>query len=195
MTSRRQVQTGARLRRLLALAVAAGAVACAVGGCAALPEDAPIIEQLDSETGITVARLGRPVELYRETFLKQPAGRFAFIGPFETNSMGARELYLWVALPVDPSGSEPIVEADGAALPLGTAAREASFAGLRKSPYRIPTPWSAMYYYKMDAAMLARLAEARTLTIRVVENTKDGTANTVFTAPMNDSHLKDFAAR
>ena len=64
---------------------------------APLPDDAPVVEQLDPETGLTVARLGRPLELYRETFRKDTTERFAFLGPFETNQMGQRELFLWVA--------------------------------------------------------------------------------------------------
>src|SRR5687767_1330271 len=104
MTSGRRTQTGARLRRFLGATLAGLWLA----GCAALPEDAPVIEQLDSETGVTIARLGKPMELYRETFLQDAAGRFAFFGPFETNQMGNRELFLWIALPLDPAqGAEP----------------------------------------------------------------------------------------
>src|SRR5688572_16691246 len=171
MTSRRRSQTGPRLRQLLA-----GIFAIAVlSGCATLPEDATVFEQLDSETGVTVTRLGRPIELYRETWVQEATGKFAFLGPFETNQMGNRELYLWVALPVDPSaGVEPVIELDGQALSLGSVGRAADFAGLRKSPYKIPTPWSAMYYYKIDSALVARLAEATALSMRTVATAKDG---------------------
>src|ERR1041384_2152425 len=79
----------------LALAAILGAA-----GCAAAPEDAAVMERLDSETGVPVSRMGRPVELYRDTFLQEAAGRFAFIAPFETNQMGTREDFLWVALPI-----------------------------------------------------------------------------------------------
>ena len=49
------------------------------------------------------------------------AERFAFLGPFETNQLGSRALYLWVALPMEnPGGSSaPTVFVDGAALNLG----------------------------------------------------------------------------
>src|SRR5688572_23706256 len=112
----------------------------ALGACAAVPNDSPVVEQLDAETGATVARLGRPVELYRETFVQDAASRFAFLGPFETNQMGTRELYLWVAVPIDsPAGSEPpALEADGKPIALATPGRDADFAGLRSSPYKIP---------------------------------------------------------
>jgi hypothetical protein len=170
--------------------------AMALAGCAALPEDGPLVERLDEQTGVTVARLGQPLELYRETFLKEAAGRFAFLAPFETNQMGARQLFLWLALPVDPApGLEPVVELNGAVLTLELAGREAQAAGLTRSPYKIPTPWSAMYYYKIDGALMARLADASQLTIRVTEATKTGTVKTIFAAPVVDSRLKDFAAR
>ena len=193
MTSRRRSQTAPRLRQFLA-----GIFAIAVlSGCATLPQDATVFEQLDAETGVTVTRLGRPIELYRETWIQEATGKFAFLGPFETNQMGNRELYLWVALPVDPSaGVEPVIELDGQALSLGSAGRAADFAGLRKSPYKIPTPWSAMYYYKIDSALVARLAEATALSMRTVATAKDGSAvKTLYAAKMEDSRLKEFAQR
>src|SRR5688572_10382134 len=113
--------------------------------CAALPEDAPIVEQLDSETGTTVTRLGRPIEVYRESFQQDPAGRFAFLAPFETNLMGKRELFVWIAVPIEPvPDSVPEVDVNGSTLALGAHSRSADFATLHKSPYKIPTPWSAM---------------------------------------------------
>lgn len=168
-----------------------------LGACAALPDDAPVVEQLDTETGATVARLGRPIEFYRETFLQEPAGRFAFLGPFETNQMGKRELFLWLAVPVEPvADSLPVVEVNGAVLALGTPGRTADFAGVHKSPYKIPTPWSAMYYYKVDAAVVARLGEATSLTIRVEEPGKSGTIMTLYSTEVAaDARLKDFASR
>ena len=178
------------------LAVTVMTLALGVSGCAALPEDAPVMERLDTETGVTVSRLGSPVELYRDTFLQDPAGRFAFIAPFETNQMGAREQFLWVALPITPAPDhDPAIEIDGAALTLAVAGRDAQAAGLAKSPYKIPTPWSAMYYYKLDEALVARLGEASQITIRVTEATKKGLAKTVFSAPVTDTRLKEFSAR
>jgi hypothetical protein len=175
------------------LALVAG---MAIAGCAALPEDAPLMERLDADTGVTVSRLGKPVELYRDTFRQEAAGRFAFFAPFETNLMGTREPFLWVALPVTPApGMDPSIEINGAVLPLTIAGRDAQAAGLAKSPYKIPTPWSAMYYYKIDDAVLATLGDATQITIRVTEATKAGTSKTVFSAPIADTRLKDFASR
>lgn len=193
MTSRRVSQTAFQTVRFVLAIVASGWLA----SCAALPDDAPVVEQLDTETGVTVARLGRPIELYRETFLQDPAGRFAFIGPFETNLMGQRELFLWIAVPIEPvANAVPVIEVNGTALTLGVPGRAADFAGLHKSPYKIPTPWSAMYYFKIDADLVTRLGEATRLVIRVVETAKSGNVKTVFaTDTGTDPRLKDFAAR
>lgn len=169
-----------------------------LGACAALPDDAPVVEQLDPDTGATITRLGHPIELYRETFVKDATGRFAFVGPFETNQMGNRELFLWVAAPLEsPADADPpSVEVDGKALSLGAPGRAADFAGLKQSPYRIPTPWSSMYYYKVDAAVMATVTGARELTVRVAESTKDGVVRTRFATQVDaDSALKEFAAR
>jgi hypothetical protein len=195
MTSRRRTPTGACLRGLLALTLSASVATATFTGCAALPEDAPVMEQLDEQTGITIGRLGKPIELYRETFQRDPAGRFAFLAPFETNSMGRRELFLWVAIPVTiAEGTQPDVELNGKALPLGIPVRSAEAAGLSSSPYRIPTPWSAMFYYRVDAELIAKLSEAGTLAVRVSEAAKEATVITVFAATVADTRLKEFAA-
>ncbi len=156
-----------------------------------------MVEQLDTETGTTIARLGRPLELYRETYLQDPSGRFAFFGPFETNQMGKRESFLWIAVPMEPvAESVPVIEVNGAPLSLGTPGRAADFAGIHKSPYKIPTPWSAMYYFRVDSDLVARLGEATKVTIRVLETAKSGDINSVFALDVGaDARLKDFAAR
>ena len=172
--------------------------ALTLAGCAALPDDAAVVEQLDDETGATISRLGRPLELYRETFVQDSTGRFAFFGPFETNQMGARELFLWLAVPIDsPADAEPpTIEVNGKPVTLGAPGRAADFAGLRTSPYKVPTPWSSMYYFKIDAALLATLGDAHDLAIRVGESTKEGTIRTMFTTPVGaDARLREFAAR
>ena len=179
---------------------AAGAlllVTVLLGACAAVPDDSPVVEDLDSETGLTVARLGRPVELYRETFRQDSTGRFAFIGPFETNHMGKRDLFLWVALPVEnpAAAATPAILVDGKALSLGEPGRSPDFAGLSKSPYKIPTPWIAMFYFHLDNAALTRLGEAHSLEIDVTESTAEGTTRKlVYVAQIEaDPRQKDFA--
>jgi hypothetical protein len=178
-----------------ALAVCASALLVA---CAALPDDAPVVEQLDTETGATVARLGRPFELYREAHVQSDAtGRFAFIGPFETNQMGQRELFLWLAVPIEPMpDSVPTVEVNGKALTLGVPGRAADFAGVHRSPYKIPMPWSTMYYFKTDAATVALLGEATDIVVRTLEPGKNGPISTQFSAKVAaDTRFKEFAAR
>jgi hypothetical protein len=192
MTSRRRSQTRSRAFRFTLVAV----TSAMLGACAALPDDASVVEHLEPETGVTITRLGHPIELYRETFLKDPAGRFAFLAPFETNQMGQRANFLWIAVPIEPvADSVPVVEINGAAVALDTPGRSADFAGINKSPYKIPTPWSAMYYFKVDADLVAQLGEATKLTLRMLETAKSGTVKTVFeTEVMADTRLKDFAA-
>ncbi len=197
MTSRRQAPTGGGVRKFLARALAPWCVGVMMASCAALPEDAPVMEQLDEDTGLTIARLGHPMELYRETFQRDPSGRFAFLAPFETNQMGSRELYLWTALPVDiAAGTEPDLELDGHKLALGTPSRDASAAGLRHSPYKIPTPWSAMFYYKIDADVVAKLA-ARYHALHPRDRSRSRTAPRSPCSPRRSPTRasKDFAAR
>jgi hypothetical protein len=184
-------------RRSLRVTVLLAAVAI-ISGCAALPDDAPIVENLDPETGVTVARLGRPLELYRETARQDSVERFAFLGPFETNQMGKRELFLWVAVPLEnPAGSaQPTILIDNTALELGDAGKAADFAGLRSSPYHIPTPWLAMYYYRIDADVITRLAAARDLRIKAVDQAAKGPLELEYAgAPAGDQRLAKFAAR
>jgi hypothetical protein len=85
---------------------------------------------------------------------------------------------------------------NGTVLLLGSPGRSADFATLHKSPYKIPTPWSAMYYFKVDDTVVARLAEATDIAIRVVEVGKDGPIKTLFAVKIEtDTRLKDFASR
>ena len=198
MTRRRDLSTQRSTTRTgQARFIVVATIAILLGACAALPDDAPVVEQLGSETGTTVTRLGHPIEVYRESFVQEPAGRFAFIAPFETNLMGKRELFVWVAVPVEPvADSLPIVEVNGSVLTLGAPGRSADFATLHTSPYKIPTPWSAMYYFKVDESIVEQLAQASNITIRVLEVGKAGTIKTLFAVKLeNDTRLKDFAAR
>ena len=170
----------------------------ALGACATLPQDQPVFEQLDADTGVTITRLGKPVEVYRELVPSVYTDRFAFLAPFETNQMGKREYFLWLAVPVDPalSGSIPTVDVDGSALTLDTPGRDADFAGLTKSPYKLPAPWSVLYYFKVDGDLITRLGNAQSLAIHMMEPTKNGPAEAQFTLKIvDDPRLKEFAAR
>jgi hypothetical protein len=173
-------------------------VSTLLSACASVPDDAPVVEKLDTDTGLTVARLGQAVELYRESGAKDASGKFAFLGPFETNQMGSRELYLWIAIPAElPEGeAPPIVEIDGKPVALGAPGRSPDFAGLHKSPYKIPTPWSSNYFYRVDGALVDQLGAATELGIRFTEPTRDGSLKSFFTVKIvADERLKEFAAR
>jgi hypothetical protein len=52
-----------------------------------------------------------------------------------------------------------------------------------------------MYYYKVDAALIATLAEAKDLYIRAPEITKTGPKITLFAGKVEDARLAEFAAR
>ncbi|MEO8064699.1 MAG: hypothetical protein ABI821_18345 [Pseudomonadota bacterium] len=193
MTSRREAETGFQGARFLA-----GMVALALAACATLPQDHPVYEQLDADTGVTIARIGKPVELYRESVPSVYTDRFAFLAPFETNQMGTREAFLWLALPIDPSMTDtvPTMEVDGSPVAFGTAGREPGFAGLAKSPYKVPAPWSVMFYFKTDRELITRLGAAQSLTIRMMEPTKNGPVEAQFAVKIvSDPRLKEFAAR
>ena len=193
MTSRRFLETARSAARFTFIAVAG-----LLGGCAALPDDAAVVEQLDPETGLTIARLGRPIELYRETFRKDTTNKFAFFGPFETNQMGRRELYLYVALPLQDPASKitPVISADGTPLALGEPGRAPDFAGLQHSPYKIPMSWIATYFYKIDRDLVTRLGGAASLRIQVTEPTKEGTLKNDYSAQLaGDPRLREFSDR
>jgi hypothetical protein len=169
-----------------------------LAACATLPEDQPVLEKLDADTGVTIARIGKPIELYREFAPNGHTDRFAYIAPFETNLMGQRATFLWVAVPVDPAlkDSPPGVDVNGTALALGAPGQSADFAGLTKSPYKIPTPWSVLYYFKADADVIAKLGESQRLVVRMPEASKTGTIEARFAFEVAaDTRLKDFAAR
>jgi hypothetical protein len=85
---------------------------------------------------------------------------------------------------------------DGNAVALGAPGRQPDFAGLAKSPYKVPAPWSVMYYFKAGNELVARLGAAQSLTIRMTEPTKSGPVEAQFAVKLvDDPRLKEFAAR
>ncbi|HET9864277.1 MAG TPA: hypothetical protein VFP37_12590 [Steroidobacteraceae bacterium] len=194
MTSRRRAIFAPNAVRLPCLAL----VVLALAACAALPNDAPVVEQLDEETGLTITRLGRPLELYRDFLRRDAPGKFTFLAPFETNQMGAREPYLWLAIPLeDPEASvTPAVSVDGVRLDLPAPGRAADAAGLRRSPYKVPMSWAATFYYRIDAQLVEKLGAARTLVVQVTEPTRTGPLSTEYSLQVGqDPRLREFAAR
>ncbi len=73
----------------------------------------------------------------------------------------------------------------------------AQFAGLRAAPYRLPTPWSTTWYFKVDADTIARLGESSRLAVRVPEAARDGTTVTTefFVELKDEPRLRTFANR
>jgi hypothetical protein len=136
-------------------------------GCASLPENA-VAERLDERTGTTVTAMQRPVELVSTEPRGSNSDPFAYVAPFETNRMGARQLYLWVAAPDERGGAGvPVVLLGNEPLalrPLGTDPRA---AGLASFPYAAPAPWSAQQVYQIDEAALRSLAAAASIDITV----------------------------
>ena len=89
-----------------------------------------------------------------------------------------------------------MVRVNGAAFELAAPALAPDIAGLRESPYKIPMPWVQMYYYRIDAAQLARLGEARQLRIEVMEETRAGPRKVEYSADVgSDPRLREFAGR
>ena len=192
MTSTRVL--GSDLRRMTLALLSLAAI---LGGCASLPDDAPVVDQLDEQTGLTIARIGRPLELYVESPRADPGSRFGFFAPFMTNQMGTRQPFLWVALPVEPAANPPkaTVTVDGAALTLGDAGHTPDYAGLAKPPYKISTPWFATYYFRLDPAMVQTLGNANEIAVQVTEDTRSGPVESRFTLKIGgDPRLRDFAA-
>lgn len=142
------------------LGLAAFAVLLAMVGCAAAPVNVPE-ELLDEATGTTLTRLVTPVELTSIEPRGANADPFAYVAPFETNRMGERRLYLWLAIPDEQKrGAVPVVQLDGARLEAGAPLPDVRAAGLARWPYAAPAPWSAVHVFQIEATQLAALASA-----------------------------------
>jgi len=138
-----------------------------LGGCAAVPDNT-VAEQLDERTGTTVTRIERPIELVSTEPRGSNTDPFAYVAPFETNRMGQRQLYLWVAVPDERGGAQPpVVIAGGAALTLTPRGSDAKALTLAAFPYDSPAPWSAINVYSIDEATLRTLAAAGTIDVTV----------------------------
>lgn len=175
-------------RRMLRVAPLVAVLALA--GCAAAPVNAPQ-ELLDEATGTTLTRLAAPVELTSIEPRGANADPFAYVAPFETNRMGERRLYLWIAIPDEQKrGTGASLDLDGARLEAGAPLVDARAAGLARWPYADPAPWSAVRVFALDAAQLAALARASEL--RLV----DSGSNLAFAARMpSPGVIAEFAAR
>ncbi len=145
----------------------------ALCACAPLATE-PTVETVDEHTGVTVARIVRPVELLLDG--RGGSGDpFAFLAPFETNRMGNRALYLWTAVPQGPAGTlRPVLMVDGETLSLIPVDAQFEMLGLSREPYTAPTPWSVANLFSVERSQLERLARATRAEL-LVEGA-DGTA-------------------
>jgi hypothetical protein len=111
-------------------AAVSGLVAAVLGACAALPPTEPVSEKLDPDTATTVTVLSQPIELFSQTSRGKQNDPFAYIAPFETNRMGARDLFLWVSTPQAQGAlTQPRVICNGQPLALQPLSKDAGAAG------------------------------------------------------------------
>jgi hypothetical protein len=147
--------------------VATAMLLCAaLAGCAARPAN-DVRELLDEATGTTLTRIEAPVELTTTAPRGANSDPFAYVAPFETNRMGKRERWLWIAVP-DERGDAgvPRLSVGGRELELG-APLDSRGAGLQAPPYREPAPWSAQHLFRLDDAALSALSDGGEWRLRV----------------------------
>jgi len=177
---------------------AAGAVACGLaaallGACATIASEGPVSEKLDPDTATTVTTLKRPIELLSQTSRSKQTDPFAYIAPFETNRMGARDLFLWISTPQaqgqltppqvlcngQPLTLQPLSQDTGAAgvhagpgdnvAPAGASGApvkvDLSQLSLSRAPYEAPVPWSTQWYFRLPADSLKCLADAEGISL------------------------------
>jgi hypothetical protein len=149
-------RTPIHLRRLGPLGMA-----LLLAACATPPE--PAAERLDRETGTTLTRMPKPIELVATLHRGEGADPFAFVAPFITNRMGAHSYFLWISSPGDrPIEAGPELYCDGAAVALG-AGVPLPTAELSARPYDQPVPWSSDRYFEIDAQGLRDFGACRRL--------------------------------
>ncbi|MFL6600554.1 MAG: hypothetical protein ACJ8R9_04420 [Steroidobacteraceae bacterium] len=169
-----------------------GMAAGLLAACAATPTE-PVSEKLDPDTATTVTTLSRPIELLSQTNRNKQTDPFAYIAPFETNRMGARDLFLWVSTPQavgqltqpqvlcngQPLSLEPLSQESGSevahagtggnvapgAAPGETVKVDLSKLSLSRAPYEAPVPWSTQWYFRLPAESLKCLADAEGISL------------------------------
>jgi hypothetical protein len=136
-----------------------------------MPATEPVAEKLDPDTAVTVTVLSSPIELYSQSSRSKQTDPFAYLAPFETNRMGAKELFLWVSTPQAQGAlTQPQVLCNGQAVELkplaqdGAGVAEAGKGGdfggvgadgkaikvdlsklsLSRAPYEAPVPWRGL---------------------------------------------------
>jgi hypothetical protein len=148
--------------------LAGGAVflALSVTGCTTAPVEAEN-ERLDSTTGTTLTLMPKPIELIVDKARGTKTDPFAYVAPFETNRMGAHEMFLWVSAPqVAGPLQVPQVFCGDTRMSLEKYDGTMKDIGLSSPPYKAPAPWSAQWYFRLSGEVLDCLATATR--IRVV---------------------------
>jgi hypothetical protein len=185
LTPHRQ-QRSCYARAALLLAVAA------LAGCAARPAN-DIREQLDEASGTTLTRMDAPVELTTTTPRGANADPFAYVGAFETNRMGKRERWLWIAVPDERGDARlPELSVAGRELALGSPVTNRG-AGLVTAPYPKPAPWSTEHLFRLDDVSLTALASGAEWRLRVPR--RDAAALEFAGRPEPADLLRRFAER
>lgn len=145
----------------------AGSVAVLLSACATTPAE-PLVESLDPDTATTLIALKKPVELVAENLHTTAGDPFAFLAPFETDRMGNRIQYLWVAAPgVENQKIEPRLLCDGQPLTLSPADDNPVSLGLSHLPYEKPAPWSVQWYFQLPPDSMKCLADAQSVTLEM----------------------------
>lgn len=143
-----------------------------LGACATTPTE-PVSETLDPDTATTVTTLSRPIELLSQGSRgDKQTDPFAYIAPFETNRMGAKELFLWVSTPqAQGELTQPQLLCNGQRVELQPLTSNSDALGARgvpgenvtggpgaapvkvdlaklnlsRAPYEAPVPWSTQW--------------------------------------------------
>jgi len=169
------------------------AFGCSLAACTT-PPVTPADERLDTNTGTTLTLMPRAVELVSLEPRGGQSDPFAYLGPFETNRMGERALFLWISAPEEGAGAEPPrVRCDDALLPLVPLAESLRSIGLSAAPYTAPAPWSAQWYFRMPEEALECLSGAHRLTIETL--TAGGVPERFAAGAEGLQALAQFAAR
>jgi hypothetical protein len=170
-----------------------GCALAALAGCAAAPTDADS-EQLDANTGTTLTRMPKPVELVVDRVRGAKTDPFAYFAPFETNRMGSHELFLWVSAPqVAGPLATPKVFCGESPIALEKYEGSMSDIGLSSAPYKLPAPWSAQWYFRLSGEVLDCFASASR--IRVITQTGEAEPDTYTAEGPAISALSAFVTR
>jgi hypothetical protein len=190
ISTRLKVSAFGVLRAIVLVSLVAG-----FAGCAPTPvQEAEAGERLDSNTGTTLTLMPRPVEFIVDRARSPKTDPFAYLAPFETNRMGAHELYLWVSAPqVEGTLATPQVYCGPELIQLEPVSQDIKELGLSGPPYKLPAPWSVQWYFKLSGEVLDCFAAASQL--RLVIQAGEAEADRFNADGPALTGLSDFAKR